>query len=111
MKKTGKERILDICINVLLIITGIVVIYPLWYVLIASFSSPYAIANGEVILWPKGFTLSGYRQILNNEMLWTGYRNTIIYTLASVIMDLGVMTPCAYALSRKSLPFRNFLMT
>lgn len=111
MKKKGKERALDICINILLVIMGIVVIYPLWYVLIASFSSPYAIARGEVILWPKGFTLKGYTQVLENSSLWIGYRNTILYTLASVILDLGVMTPCAYALSRKSLPFRNFIMT
>lgn len=111
MKKSRSERILDFAINFLLVIIAIIVVYPLWYVLIASVSSPSAIANGEVVLFPKGFTLLAYSKILENKQLWIGYRNSILYTIAGVIVDLAVMTPCAYALSRKNLPFRKLLMT
>ena len=111
MKKRGGERALDIGILVILILMALVTLYPLWYVLIASVSSPTAIANGEVLFLPKGFNLDAYRKLIENKQLWIGYRNSILYTVAGVLVDLAVMTPCAYALSRKTLPFRSFLMT
>lgn len=111
MKKSFGEKTLDWTINLFLIAIAIVTIYPIWYVLIASVSSPMAIAKGEVVFLPKGFTLLAYSKILENKQLWIGYKNSVLYTLAGVFVDLIVMTPCAYALSRKSLPFRKLLMT
>ena len=95
MKKRGGERALDIGILVILILMALVTLYPLWYVLIASVSSPTAIANGEVLFLPKGFNLDAYRKLIENKQLWIGYRNSILYTVAGVLVDLAVMTPCA----------------
>ena len=111
MKKSSGERILDVVICILLVGIAVITIYPLWYVLIASVSAPTAIANGEVVLAPKGFNLDAYQKIMENRQLWVGYRNSILYTVCALVVDLAVMTPCAYALSRKRLPFRNFIMT
>ena len=111
MKKSKGERILNLFTNVFLIGISIITIYPLWYILIASVSDPAAIANGKVILVPSGFNLVAYQKIMENKQLWIGYRNSILYTLSALVVDLVVMTPCAYALSRKRLPFRKFIMT
>ena len=60
MKKTiSGEKVFDYTVNIILILVAIVCIYPLWYVLIASVSSPTAIGNCEVRCWPKGFNLNG----------------------------------------------------
>lgn len=111
MKQKAGERALDIGINVILVVIAVITLYPLWYVLIASVSAPTAIASGEVIFLPKGLNLDAYWKLLENKQLWIGYRNSILYTVLGVVVDLAVMTPCAYALSRKTLPFRSILMT
>ena len=111
MKRKFEERVVDIVINVVLIILGLVALYPIWYVIIASISSPVAISTGEVVFLPKGLNIDAYKALLAEKRIWIGYRNSIVYTTAATILDLLVMIPCAYALSRHSLPGRKFFMT
>lgn len=82
----------------------LVVLYPLVYIVSCSFSEPAEVALGNVILFPKGFTLEGYSYILDYDDIWLGYRNTIFYTIFGTIMNLIVTLPAAYALSRKDMP-------
>lgn len=107
----SQDRVVDVAINIILAIIAVVSIYPIWYVLIASVSSPSAISLGEVILWPKGFNLSAYKALLANKTIWIGYRNTILYTFFGTMLDLLVQISAAYALSRPKLPGRKWLMT
>ena len=109
MKYKNSERVVNIIIKLLLIMTAFIMLYPLWYILIASVSLPEYVNKGDVILLPKGFTLAGYDEVLKHKSIWTGYRNSIVYTVAAVVLDLIVQIPCAYALSRKNLPFRRGL--
>ncbi|WP_420800564.1 carbohydrate ABC transporter permease [Paenibacillus urinalis] len=81
----------------------IVLIYPIYFIIIASFSDPAAVANGQVWLFPKGFTLAGYQELLKHENIWIGYRNTILYTVIGTVISLVVNISAAYALSRKDL--------
>lgn len=104
------DRIVDLIINIILFIVAFVCIYPMWYVLIASVSSPAAISTGQVILWPKGFNVSAYNSLLKNDTIWLGYRNSIIYTALGTLVDLLVQIPAAYALSRQRLPGRKWMM-
>jgi putative aldouronate transport system permease protein len=94
-----------------LILITLLVLYPLIYILSASFSDPDTLYTGEMWLWPKGFTLDGYRRILAYKDLWMGYRNTIFYAVVGTLMNLSVTLPCAYALSRKDFVGRNIFMT
>ncbi len=108
--RTKSETVLDVTAIILLLILSVLTLYPIYYVVIASVSSPVAISAGEVILSPKGLNISAYQRLLNNRMIWIGYRNSILYTIAGTGVDLMVTIPCAYALSRKSLPYRRILM-
>lgn len=103
------DRALNAFINVTLVIIGICVAYPLWYVIICSFSNPSDIAVGKVFLWPSGFTLQGYVEMFRHTQLWVGYGNTIMYTSCSSAIGLALQLTCAYALSRKNLPGRNWM--
>lgn len=109
MRRIRDERVLNSVINVMLVMIAIVSLYPIWYVIIASISDPVAISNGEVLLLPKGINFSAYLKLLDNKQIWIGYRNSIIYTAGGTIVDLLVTIPCAYALSRESLPGRKFI--
>ena len=79
------------------------VIYPLWFVIVASFSNPQDIANGEVWILPKHWDLSGYRELFKQKQIWTSYLNTIIYTLVGTFIALAVNIPAGYAMSRRDL--------
>lgn len=88
----------------------LIVLYPLWFIVIASLSDPSAVASGHVWVLPVGFTLDGYAELLKQTNVWVGYRNTIAYTLVGTLIALGVNIPAAYALSRKDLVGRKVLM-
>lgn len=86
----------------------IAIIYPIYFIVIASFSDPSSVANGQVWLFPKGFTLEGYKELLRHENIWIGYRNTILYTVVGTLFGLVVNISAAYALSRRDLVGRKF---
>lgn len=114
-KKRGmQDRAVNIVFAVLLIAIGIVMLYPLWYVLIASISEPSAVANGKVFLWPVSITFDGYKRMFEYTEIWLGYRNSLFYLFFGSFMSLFIIIPAAYALSRKKLDGRrtlNFLFT
>ncbi|WP_114855408.1 carbohydrate ABC transporter permease [Brachybacterium sp. YJGR34] len=85
-------------------------LYPLYFVLIASISDPTAVATGRVLLLPKNLSLFGYEQILADSRIWTGYRNTLVYSVVGTMLNLVVTLPAAYALSRREFRPRRPLM-
>ena len=92
------------------LIVLILCLYPLYFVLIASVSDPTMVNSGKVILFPKGITLSAYKFILAEKDIWIGYRNTILYTVGSVLVGAAITIPAAYALSRKDLVGKNVVL-
>jgi putative aldouronate transport system permease protein len=91
-------------------LVAIIVIYPLFFIIIASISDPDAVIAGKVVLFPVDITFSGYAKIMERVDVWRGYLNTIQYTLITVILSLVVTIPAGWALSRKSLPGKKFFM-
>lgn len=110
VKNSYSDKIFDIINIAVMAALVLIFVWPLWFVVIASFSNPNEVWNGNVILLPKGFTLAAYEAVAEYKMIWTGYRNTIIYTVAGTVINL-IMTVCAaYPLSRKDFVPRNFFM-
>lgn len=110
MKEHGKDRAFTIINTVLLVIFSLIMIYPMYFIIIASFSDPFEVFNGSVLLYPKGFSLEAYTNVFANAEIWTGYRNTIIYTLFGTLYNLVLTIPAAYVLTKKYLPFRKVLL-
>lgn len=110
VRRQGKDLLFDIVLYSICAVLLLLVLYPLWFIVIASFSDPSAVAGGHVWLWPVGFTLDGYDELFRQAEVWTGYRNTIVYTVLGTIFGLMVNIPAAYALSRKDLWGRRGLM-
>ena len=103
------DRALNAVINTFLVLLGICVLYPLWYVLICSFSNPSDIALGRVIFWISGYNLEGYKEMLQYTDLWVGYANTIFYTAVATIIGLTLQLSAAYAMTRRNVPFRSWI--
>lgn len=89
----------------------VIILYPLIYILSNSFSSGQAVTAGRVLLWPVDFSVMGYEIIFDYKQVWTGYRNTIFYTVVATMLNLVLTTCAAYPLSRKDFVGRNFYMT
>ncbi len=102
-KELTKDRVVNIIFHIIAIVMILLIIYPLWFVIIASFSNPADVANGEVWLWPKQWDLSGYNELFKQNMFWRSYGNTIIYTVVGTFVALAVNIPAGYAMSRKDL--------
>jgi multiple sugar transport system permease protein/putative aldouronate transport system permease protein len=83
------------------------VLYPMIFILSASFSSGFAISSGQVILWPVDPSLQGYRTVFKDARIPMGYRNTIFYTSVGTMINVFMTLICAYPLARKRLPHRN----
>ncbi len=88
----------------------VLILYPIYYMFIASISDPNAANQGLVIYKPVGITIAGYKKILSNDNIWIGYRNSLFYATVGTCINLLFMIPAAYALSRKELPGRNLFM-
>ena len=110
VRRQRKDVVFDVILYTICALLLIVILYPLWFIIIASFSDPSAVAGGHVWLWPVGFTLEGYQELLRQPQVWLGYRNTIAYTVVGTLIGLMVNIPAAYALSRKDLWGRKGLM-
>ena len=94
----------------ILTLSIVAVVYPLYFIVIASISDPNAVYEGKVWLFPSGVTLEGYHRILADSRIWNGLGNTVIYTVLGTAISVTTILFGAYALSRKDMPGRKFLM-
>ena len=104
------DKMFDIVNYGLLGLIALCVLYPLYFIIIASFSDPVAINNGRVGFWPVGFNTTGYEKIFENMKIWRSYSNTIFYTVAGTGINIVLSMMLAYPLSRKKFFAKTPLM-
>ncbi len=111
IKNTKGDKVFLFIVYSMVILVVLLCAYPLYLTVIASISDPYAVYSGKVNLIPHGFSVNSYKLVFTNSAIWRGYRNSIIYTVAGTAFNLFLTIPSAYALSKKRMYGRNFLMT
>ncbi len=110
IKESSSDRIFNaVNTGILLFLCGLV-LYPLYFILIASISDPNAVYEGRVILFPQDMSLDGYKELLKDTSIWQGYKNTILYTFVGTTISVATTITGAYALSRKNLPLNRLFM-
>ena len=108
--RSRSDRIFDRINVTLLVVVLVATLYPVYFVVIASVSSPTLVSAGHVYLWPEGFNVEGYTYILRDKRIMIGYRNSLIYAVGQTIVSLVLTIPAAYALSRRDLRWRGLIM-
>ena len=111
MKMGFSDRLYSICVTAVAIAALLIVLYPMYFIVIASFSKSNMVNQGLVKLIPKGINFFGYRKIVERSDLWLGYGNTILYTVAGTLLNLAVTLPAAYVVAQRKFRARRFLMT
>ena len=111
IKESFGERVFQVFNYILLGLIGFVCLYPMWHVLMASFSDSTALtAHSGLLLWPIEFSLDAYKRVLSNQNIWTGYINTIKYLVLGVSTSMVMTILGAYVLSRKDFLLRRPIM-
>lgn len=110
-KRTTEDKILDSIIVIILILLCVVTIYPFWYVIAVSLSSPEGIAKaGGFMLWPQGFNLDAYKAVLATPDVWIGFRNSLFYVTVGTGISVVLTILLAYPLSKRDLWGRKWIM-
>lgn len=108
IKNSLSDRTFNTVLLVIVTIWMLIVLYPIIYVVSSSFSSGEAVSTGKVLLWPVDFSLVGYELVMQNSSVWTGYANTIFYTILGTTLNVVMTILCAYPLSRSNYQGRKF---
>lgn len=107
IKESRIDRIFLFFNSLICVLIFISVAYPLYFVVIASFSDADMVTTGKVFLWPVGLTLEGYERIIQDNRIWIGYANTLIKAIGGTAINMVITVPAAYALSRKEFVARK----
>ncbi len=110
IRRSKSDRLFDLINSVLLSAVLLCIVYPLWFVVIASLSDPNAVNSGNVLFWPVNSTLEGYQKVFAYSKLWHAYGNTIRYLLIGTAINVTLTATGAYALSRKEVIIRRPVM-
>ena len=84
------------------------IIVPIIYVVVASFMDPTILQNKGISFQLKDWTLTGYKRVLENKMIWVGFRNSILYSLGFTVFSVAVTILAAYPMSKKEFVGRKF---
>ncbi len=109
-KSVGKT-VFSVCNAILLTTISVICILPIIHVIMSSFSEPEALALSKgLVLWPRKFSLIGYREVLKSYTVWNGYLHTLIYVSVQTLLGVLFTSIGAYVLSRKNLKLKNPVM-
>ncbi|WP_282936475.1 carbohydrate ABC transporter permease [Paenibacillus sp. RC67] len=110
IKEGRTDRWFNIINYVVLMLFLITVLYPLVFIVSASFSSPNAVTSGRVWLWPVEPSLEGYAAVFKHKLIWSSFRNSVFYTVAGTLINVVLTVMAAYPLARRDLFGKNAFM-
>lgn len=110
IKASIGDRIFSGVIHIALILFAIAALYPFLHVIAVSLSRSEYVSSGLVSIFPKGFNLSAYAEVMRNKMIFTGYINSIYITVMTTALGVICTAMMAYPLSREELPGRKFFL-
>lgn len=110
IRNNPSDAVFTFFVYAILILLTLAIFYPLYFVVIASVSDPNMVATGNVLFLPRGMNIEGFKYILKDKRIWTGYYNTIRYTIFGTLIALFITIPAGYVLSRKDMPGREIIM-
>jgi putative aldouronate transport system permease protein len=113
-KKTYKisagSRAADFVMYALAVLVVFITLYPMYYVLILSISSPRYALSMEVYFLPRGFDLNSYLVLIKNTKIWRAFFNTVVYVIVGTGLALITSAISAFPLTYKGLPGRKYVV-
>lgn len=112
IKRSLGERVFNVINILFMLFLAFICIYPLWYVLVCSLSdSTQILGNKGFIVWPRGFSLSSYKAVINNPDIASGYVNTLTILICGTLTNLLFTSMGAFVVTRKKFKLAKPMMT
>ena len=109
-RMTSGDKIFEVVNCIFLGIVACIMLFPLIYVVSASFSDPMSVTSGKMILWPVDVTLENYKEVFKNDNIMRGYRNSLAIMFLGTAVNLVMTILAAFPMSRKDLWGRGVIM-
>lgn len=110
IKKCKQDKVFNVFNTIFLVFCAILFIYPLVFVVSASFTKPSDVLSGKMFLFPTSLYFEGYKEIFHYEGLWRGFLNSIIIVVFGSILNMAVTFTVGYAFSRKDFYGKKFFL-
>ncbi|MEK4059802.1 MULTISPECIES: carbohydrate ABC transporter permease [Paenibacillus] len=111
IKTSLGERIFDICNTIIMVLLIILTLYPMLYILFSSLSEGnQLISFNGILLWPQGFSLEGYKAVLSNPTILSGFKNTLFILVVGLGINMTLTSLGAYFLSREGVMLQKPIM-
>lgn len=110
IKLSRGDRIFDVFNYILMILAALSILYPVYFIIVSSFSDPMAVQAGQTMLHPVNITFEGYKTIFETTRILRSYGNTIFYTFAGTSINLVITMMCSYALTVRNLPGKKLIL-
>ena len=107
IKLSASDRLYYAITYTIMIVLICITVYPLLYILACSFSGRSAILAGRVYIFPVDFSVEGYKTVLENPDVFSGYYNTIVNTVVGTALNVAVTMLCAYPMARANWPMKK----
>lgn len=111
LKRDLDSRIFDTVNATILIIFTIVIVIPLWNVIVSSFSSGRALAEGGFVFWPKEFSLENYQAVFRDDTIWQSFLISVLKTVIGVVTHVFFCAMIGYGLSKNNVRGRKLYVT
>ena len=110
-KASGIDKVILILVYVILILFVVAIIFPMIYIVLASFIDPVTLQNSGLTFDFSKWTLTAYERVMSNEQIWTGFRNALIYSVLFTILSVVITLLAAYPMSRPDFKGKGFFNT
>ena len=110
IRQSVGDRIFLGIVYAILIFFALMCLYPLYLIIISSFSDPAAVGQGKVLLYPMKLTITAYTEAFRTDEILVGYRNSLFYVLVGTALNLLLTIPAAYSLSHPKVKGKGVVM-
>ena len=105
--KVKENKLFNIVNIIFMSLFALVIIFPIWDIVVASFSSPDTLRSSRLRIWPEEFSLENYKLVFNDPSIWNAFMISILKTVIGVATHVFFTAMVAYAMSKKDLLGRN----
>lgn len=109
-KIKGEVDAIKVISYIVMTFFAVMCLFPFYYIFVVSISDPQFVHEGQLILWPKGFSLQAFEVTFNHARFYSSFRVSVIRTLVGTLLGITFSSSLAYAVSRKHLRGRKFFM-
>lgn len=101
------DKVFNLINTILLIIVTVIIVFPLWNVVVNSFSSAAAVASGKSIFWPVEFSVANYKAVFSDSSIWNAFLISVLKTVIGVVCHVFFCAMVAYGMSKQELKGRK----